>query len=82
MAVAATCGLLPKAMNVSPKAAVCSALKPKSFACAPARVMTSTISLALAAVLSDKWLSASPSLDISVIGMPKIFDSFAIDSPA
>ena len=82
MAVPATSGGLPKLINAFASEAVCNSVKPNCFATPPTRPIAVTISLALAGLLLDRWLMASPSLPIWAIGISYTLASFAILSPA
>ena len=68
MAVAATSGGLPNAINASASAAASSAAKPNCFAVPPIRAIAATMSFSRAAVLLPKTLMASPSFSTSPIG--------------
>ena len=69
MAVPAFSGALPRLIKEPARALACTGVKPNCRAVPPIRLSAGTISFAFAAVLSDKWLIASPSLLISVIGI-------------
>ena len=82
IAVAATSGRLPKEINALASDAVCSSVSPNCFATPPTRSSELIIFSALAGLLLDKWLMASPNLPIWAIGISYTFASFAMLSPA
>ena len=82
MPVAATSGGVFKARKVAPRAFNCAPDRPNSFAVEPARLAMFKRSDALASMLLDRWLMASPNFTTSSWVSPKIERRPVIAAPA
>ncbi|RIH79002.1 hypothetical protein Mhypo_01365 [Meiothermus hypogaeus] len=80
--VATTSGWVPVASIAAPSAAICWAVRPTSCPVPPMRRSTSRICGAVAAMLLERWLTASESCTTCGWVMPKMFLSLARVSPA